>query len=152
QSEQMAGTLPYMSPENITSPSQVDERSDVYSLGVVLYELLTGERPFRGLPQMVLQQVVHDEPRPPRRLNDAIPYDLETITLVCRNKEPTRRYKSADELADDIQRWLNREPIKGGRTGAAERLWLWCRRKPALAASVGLAAMLLVATTAIAVG
>src|SRR5262249_12458837 len=73
QSERVVGTPAYMSPEQLTSPGQSDARSDIYSLGVVLYELLTGERPFRGLPHLILQQVVHDEPRPPRKLNDAVP-------------------------------------------------------------------------------
>src|SRR5262249_4406775 len=140
QSGGIVGTLPYVSPELIRSATRIDKRSDVYSLGVVLYELLTGERPFRGQPQMILEQVVHDEPREPSRLNDAIPYDLETIALVCLAKEPNRRYQSAGEVADDIQRWQERKPIKGRRTGATERLWLWCRRKPALAAAAGLAA------------
>jgi WD40 repeat protein len=152
QSGGIVGTLPYISPELVRSSSKIDKRSDVYSLGVVLYELLTGERPFRGQPHMILQQVVHDEPRAPRRLNDAIPYDLETIALVCLAKEPIRRYQSAGEVAADIQRWQERKPIKGRRTGAAERLWLWCRRKPGLAMAAGLAAMFLIATTAIAVG
>jgi hypothetical protein len=152
QSDGVAGTPAYLSPEQITSPRQRDKRSDVYGLGVVLYELLTGETPFRGQPLMILDQVVHDEARPPSRLNDGIPYDLETITLVCLAKEPSRRYQSAGDLADDIQRWQRSEPIKGRRTLAAERLWLWCRRKPALAVSLGLAAMLLMATSAISVG
>jgi WD40 repeat protein len=149
QSGGIVGTLPYISPEMIRSASRIDKRSDVYSLGVVLYELLTGERPFRGQPQMILEQVVHDEPRPPRRLNDAIPYDLETIALVCLAKEPNRRCQSASEVADAIQRWQERKPSKIRRTGAVERLWLWCRRKPALAAATALAAAALLAVSVV---
>jgi serine/threonine protein kinase len=83
QSGRIVGTPAYMSPEQVTTPQHLDGRSDLHSLGVVLYELLTGERPFRGMTHLLLEQVVHDEPRPPRKLNDRIPRDLETITLKC---------------------------------------------------------------------
>jgi tetratricopeptide (TPR) repeat protein/tRNA A-37 threonylcarbamoyl transferase component Bud32 len=136
------GTPAYMSPEQIRHSHAVDGRSDVYSLGVILYEVLTGELPFRGTTQMVLQQVLLDEPRPPRRLNDKIPRDLETIMLKCLAKEPTRRYRTAGELAADLRRWLAGEPIQARPVRSAERLWRWCRRKPAVAS---LAALLLLA-------
>src|SRR5262249_9380743 len=111
QSGAIAGTPPYMSPEQILTPGQVDTRSDVYSLGVVLYETLTGETPFRGARHEILQRVVTDEPVPPSRLRK-LPRDLETITLKCLAKEPTRRYQTAQELADDLQRFLRGEPVR----------------------------------------
>jgi serine/threonine protein kinase len=128
---QVLGTPAYMSPEQARGEiGQIDARTDIYGLGVMLYELLTGERPFRGNRRMLLLQVLQDEPRPPRTLNDKIPGDLETICLKAMAKLPSRRYRTAGEMADDLHRWLQGEPIQARPVSRTERLWRWCRRNP----------------------
>jgi tetratricopeptide (TPR) repeat protein len=131
----LIGTPAYMSPEQARGESKrIDGRSDVYSLGVVLYETLTGERPFRGSPQALLRQILEEEPRPPRRWNDRIPRDLETVCLKCLEKEPSRRYPDAAALAADLRRFLAGEPVQARTVGPLGRGWRWCRRKPLVAA------------------
>jgi WD40 repeat protein/predicted Ser/Thr protein kinase len=135
---QVLGSPNYMPPEQaMGKSSEGTVQSDVYSLGAILYELLTGRPPFQGETiQAVLAQVQDTEPVLPRRLNPATPVDLQTICLKCLQKEPARRYRSAQELADDLGRFVESKPIRARPVPLPERAWLWCRRRPLLA-SVG---------------
>ncbi len=145
------GTLRYMSPEQASGRSRVtDHHTDIYSLGVTLYELLTLRPPFAGDDrQEILRQITSEDPAPPRHSNRAIPQDLETIVLKAMAKEPPARYATAQEMADDLKRFLADEPIRARAPTLAERAAKWARRhRPVVQAAV---AMLLMAVVLLSV-
>ncbi len=144
----LVGTPSYMSPEQARGAGGVDGRTDQYSLGASLYEMLSGEPPFRGTPAMVMHQVLEEEPRPPRQLSEAIPRDLETICLKTLARDPKHRYPSATELAADLERWLHGEPIVARPIGPAGRLLRWARRNRRVAV-LAVTSFLLLATLAV---
>jgi formylglycine-generating enzyme required for sulfatase activity len=121
--------------------------ADVYALGALLYKCLTGRPPFEGPQHVVLVQVLGEEPVPPSRRGAKVPADLETICLKCLSKDPARRYASAEELANDLRRFQAGEPIRARPAGAVERTWKWARRRPALAALLGVVLLALVGLT-----
>jgi serine/threonine protein kinase/WD40 repeat protein len=139
----VVGSPWYMPPEQAAG-KEIGPLSDVYSLGATLYECLTGRPPFRAATVLeTLRQVRDEEPVPPRQLQSKVPHDLETICLKCLQKNPARRYASAGELREDLQRFLDGKPIQARRSGWAEQTWRWCRRNPTVAGLLSLVAVLL---------
>jgi serine/threonine protein kinase/tetratricopeptide (TPR) repeat protein len=133
------GTPSYMAPEQAQGKSHgVGPPADVYALGAILYEMLTGRPPFLGETQLeTIRQVLSDEPTAPGLLQPAVPRDLATVCLKSLEKDPARRYASAEALADDLRRYLNDEPVLARPAGVAERTAKWLKRHPALSALIG---------------
>src|SRR5262249_37667575 len=125
-----------------------------YGLGAILYAVLTGHAPFEGAThQEIINKVQQEQPRPPRRWRSEVPADLELICLKCLEKEPPRRYASAEQLADELAAFWEGKPLLDTRgVRFVERLWRWSLRNPALAGACGLAVLLLVATTGVSLG
>jgi WD40 repeat protein/serine/threonine protein kinase len=138
------GTLRYMSPEQaMARRAVIDHRTDIYSLGATLYELITRTALFTGCDrQELLRKIALEEPRPPRKLNPAVPVDLETIVLKAIAKDPTDRYATAQEMADDLRRFLAGKPVEAHRIGPTQRLWRWSKRNPMVAVLTAAVAML----------
>src|SRR5262249_41056088 len=138
-------TLRYMSPEQaLGRHGIVDHRTDVYSLGATLYELLTLRPAVDGDDKHeILKRIAFEEPPAPRKLNAGIPAELETIALKCLAKNPGERYAAAGEVADDLRRWLQNKPIKAKPPGLAERTNKWFRRHPGVTLTGAVSAVLL---------
>jgi eukaryotic-like serine/threonine-protein kinase len=149
QIETILGTPAYMAPEQAQpTPGGLSTAADVYSLGAILYELLTGRPPFVGASFVdVLLMLLQQTPAPPRQLNPSVPSDLEMICLKCLEKYPARRYRSALELAEDLDRWRAGDAISLRRLGTVERAWRWTRRNPLSALLLGVVAALMMIVT-----
>jgi WD40 repeat protein/serine/threonine protein kinase/Flp pilus assembly protein TadD len=147
----LLGTLRYMSPEQaLAKHGLVDHRTDVYSLGATLYELLTLRPAMDGADkQEILRKIAFEEPKPPRSLDRTIPAELETITLKALAKEPAERYATAGAVAEDLRRWLSDQTIKAKPPTVRQRLVKWGRRHPSLGGATGVVLLLAVAGLAV---
>jgi serine/threonine-protein kinase len=135
------GTPSYMAPEQAAGKKEIGPAADVWALGAILYECLTGRPPFRAATALdTVVQVASDEPVPPRKLVTGVQRDVETICLKCLQKEPGKRYASAEAMADDLKRFLNGEPITARPVSLDERIWKWVKKRP------GVAVLLVIAT------
>jgi serine/threonine protein kinase/WD40 repeat protein/tetratricopeptide (TPR) repeat protein len=143
QTGDVVGTVRYMAPERFKGTSLV--QGDVYSLGMTLYELLALRPAFESSNRAeLIQRVLHDDPLPPRKIDPHISRDLETIVLKACTSDPSRRYPTAEAMAEDLRRFLSDRPIRARRSTSVERLWRWCRRNPSVASLTGAIAGLLI--------
>ena len=141
-----AGSLPWMAPESVRGEATLSTAIDIWALGVILYELLTGVRPFGGSDaREVRQAILQRQPPAPRAVNSSVPRDLDAVCRRCLHKDPEGRYESATALAFELERWLRDEPVRARRAGRTERVARWCRRNPGLAIGSTLLLVLLLA-------
>jgi tetratricopeptide (TPR) repeat protein len=145
----IVGTPAYMAPEQALGNKGLGPGVDVWSMGVILYEMLTGRRPFQGETLLqTLEHVRQQEPLAPQMLSPEVPADLGTICLKCLEKEPGRRYQSAAELADDLRRWLAGVPVRARPAGPIEQAWKWANRHPTTAGLIAVSVLLVAVLTA----
>jgi serine/threonine-protein kinase len=146
----VVGTPSYMAPEQARADKELTTACDVYGLGAILYELLTGRPPFQaGSPLETVMQVIDKEPEPPRKLNPKVDRALEAVCLKCLEKDSARRYASAAELAEELWRWLRGEPMRARPASPWQRLAKWARRRPRAAALIMLGLVIALAVVAL---
>lgn len=155
KTRQFVGTLRYASPEQVLAVGGLDRRSDVYNLGATLWELLTLQPMFGATDQTptpeLMRRIQLEDPAGPRKYHARISRDLEAVVLKCLEKDPSRRYGTAQELAQDLERYLAGEPVKARPVGEVERLWRWCRRNSLVASLLAAVAAALVLGSATAI-